>query len=396
MKIYCVVSHTHWDREWYLPFEQFRMKLVDLIDRCPKTMEKYPEFIFHLDAQTVVLEDYLAVRPGRRSQLEQHIQEGRLVIGPWYLQNDLYLTSGEATVRNLLEGSRLCREFGGQPCPVGYLPDQFGNISQLPQILRGFGIDSVVFGRGYTFFNPDGSRKPTKSEFIWRGPDGTEALAIHMKYWYNNAQRFSSNLDAAMRLLDRTAELFQDVALTPYLLLMNGVDHLEAQDDLLPVLEQLNLSLPEGDRVEQVRLDRYIARVRESVAQEGTQLPVYQGELRNGSDWDILKGTLSSRAYLKAANVAAQDMLESTLEPLYSMLYYYGGKEAYSLDHFRFLWKRLMQNHPHDSICGCSRDEVHAHMEDNYARLAEASGDLLERGLNILAQHMPAPEDALY
>ena len=396
MKIYCVVSHTHWDREWYLPFEQFRMKLVDLIDRCLKTMEKYPEFIFHLDAQTVVLEDYLAVRPGRRSQLEQHIQEGRLVIGPWYLQNDLYLTSGEATVRNLLEGSRLCREFGGQPCPVGYLPDQFGNISQLPQILRGFGIDSVVFGRGYTFFNPDGSRKPTKSEFIWRGPDGTEALAIHMKYWYNNAQRFSSNLDAAMRLLDRTAELFQDVALTPYLLLMNGVDHLEAQDDLLPVLEQLNLSLPEGDRVEQVRLDRYIARVRESVAQEGTQLPVYQGELRNGSDWDILKGTLSSRAYLKAANVAAQDMLESTLEPLYSMLYYYGGKEAYSLDHFRFLWKRLMQNHPHDSICGCSRDEVHAHMEDNYARLAEASGDLLERGLNILAQHMPAPEGALY
>ncbi len=396
MKIYCVISHTHWDREWYLPFEQFRLKLVDLIDRCLLTMKKYPEFIFHLDAQTVVLEDYLAVRPGKRQQLEQHIQEGRLVIGPWYLQNDLYLTSGEATVRNLLEGSRICREFGGEPCPVGYLPDQFGNISQLPQILSGFGIHSVVFGRGYTFFNPDKTRKPTKSEFIWKGPDGTEALAIHMKYWYNNAQRFSDNIDTAMRLLDRTAELFQDVALTPYLLLMNGVDHLEAQDGLLPILEQLNARLPEGDRVEQIRLDEYIRRVKEHVEESGTQLPLYQGELRNGSDWDILKGTLSSRAYLKAANVAAQDMLESTLEPLYSMLYYHGGRNAYSLDHFRFQWKRLMQNHPHDSICGCSRDEVHAHMEDNYARIQEASGDLLERGLNILAQHMPAPEDALY
>ena len=396
MKIYCVISHTHWDREWYLPFEQFRMKLVDLVDRCLLTMEKYPEFIFHLDAQTVVLEDYLAVRPGKRSLLEQHIKEGRLVIGPWYLQNDLYLTSGEATVRNLLEGSRICREFGGEPCPVGYLPDQFGNISQLPQILKGFGIGSVVFGRGYTFFNPDGSRKPTKSEFIWKGPDGTEALAIHMKYWYNNAQRFSANIDNAQRLLERTAGLFQDVALTPYLLLMNGVDHLEAQDDLLPILEQLNARLPEGEKVEQIRLDEYIRRVKEYVEKEGTELPVYQGELRNGSDWDILKGTLSSRAYLKAANVAAQDMLESTLEPLYSMLYYYGGKNAYSQDHFRFLWKRLMQNHPHDSICGCSRDEVHAHMEDNYARISEASGDLLERGLNILAQHMPAPEGALY
>lgn len=396
MKIYCVISHTHWDREWYLPFEQFRLKLVDLIDRCLLTMEKYPEFIFHLDAQTVVLEDYLAVRPGKRQKLEQHIKEGRLVVGPWYLQNDLYLTSGEATVRNLLEGRRLCREFGGEPCPVGYLPDQFGNISQMPQILKGFGIHSVVFGRGYTFFNPDGSRQPTKSEFVWKGPDGTEALAIHMKYWYNNAQRFSDNIDTAMRLLDRTQELFQDVALTPYLLLMNGVDHLEVQDGLLPILERLNARLPEGDRVEQIRLDEYIRRVKEHVEESGTQLPMYQGELRNGSDHDILQGTLSSRAYLKAANVAAQDMLESTLEPLYSMLHYHGGKEAYSLDHFRFLWKRLMQNHPHDSICGCSRDEVHAHMEDNYARIGEASGDLLERGLNILAQHVPAPEGALY
>ena len=163
MKIYCVVSHTHWDREWYLPFEQFRMKLVDLIDRCLKTMEKYPEFIFHLDAQTVVLEDYLAVRPGRRSQLEQHIQEGRLVIGPWYLQNDLYLTSGEATVRNLLEGSRLCREFGGQPCPVGYLPDQFGHLSQLPQILRALALTAWSLAGATPFLTPMAPASPPKA-----------------------------------------------------------------------------------------------------------------------------------------------------------------------------------------------------------------------------------------
>ena len=129
MKVYCVISHTHWDREWYLPLSVFRLKLVDLIDRCLKTLEKYPDYIFHLDAQTVVLEDYLSIRPGRRQDLESYIRQGRLVVGPWYLQNDLYLTSGEATVRNLLEGGRLCREFGAEPCPVGYLPDQFGNIS---------------------------------------------------------------------------------------------------------------------------------------------------------------------------------------------------------------------------------------------------------------------------
>lgn len=396
MKVYCVISHTHWDREWYLPLSVFRLKLVDLIDRCLKTLEKYPDYIFHLDAQTVVLEDYLSIRPGRRQDLERYIRQGRLVVGPWYLQNDLYLTSGEATVRNLLEGGRLCREFGAEPCPVGYLPDQFGNISQLPQILKDFGIGSVVFGRGYSFYDEAGKRLPTKSEFLWRGPDGTQALAVHMKFWYNNAQRFSAKIQNALGLLELVDKQFQDVALTPYLLLMNGVDHLEAQDDLLPILEQVQKELPQGEEIRQMRLDDYIAQVREYLEENQVELPRHTGELREGGDWEVLSGTLSSRAYLKRANAMAQHRLEHQLEPLYAMLYYYGGGEAYSLDHFRYMWKSLMQNHPHDSICGCSRDEVHAHMEDNYARLGEMSQDMLVRGMRTMAEHMPAPDDAPY
>ncbi|MBR4292408.1 MAG: hypothetical protein IKT54_02220, partial [Clostridia bacterium] len=58
-----IISHTHWDREWYMSLEGMRVRLVDLIDRCLKTLEKYPEYIFHLDAQTIVLEDYLEIRP---------------------------------------------------------------------------------------------------------------------------------------------------------------------------------------------------------------------------------------------------------------------------------------------------------------------------------------------
>lgn len=101
-----------------------------------------------MDAQTVVLEDYLEIRPGKRELLKKYIEKGNIIVAPWYLQNDFYLTSGEATIRNLLEGRRLAKEFGG--CgTAGYAPDQFGNISQLPQILQNFGIDNFVFGRGY-------------------------------------------------------------------------------------------------------------------------------------------------------------------------------------------------------------------------------------------------------
>ena len=178
MKLFCVISHTHWDREWYMPLESMKLRLCDLIDRCLVILDEQPEYIFHLDAQTVVLEDYLDIRPEMRDKLRKYISEERLMVGPWYLQNDYYLTSGESTVRNLLEGRRIAEAFGHCDT-VGYAPDQFGNISQLPQILKGFGIDNFIFGRGLDTRRPDGSVMP--SEFIWEGADGTQALAVPMR-----------------------------------------------------------------------------------------------------------------------------------------------------------------------------------------------------------------------
>ena len=138
------------------------MGLCDLIDRCLAILESQPEYIFHLDAQTVVLEDYLDIRPGQREILKKYIAEGRLIVGPWYLQSDFYLTSGEATVRNLPEGRRAEEEFGKCDA-VGYAPDQFGNISQLPQILTQFGIDNFIFGRGLESQSADGRLFPRNS-----------------------------------------------------------------------------------------------------------------------------------------------------------------------------------------------------------------------------------------
>ena len=95
MKQFHVISHTHWDREWYQPFEVFRHRLVDLIDHLLEIYREYPEYVFELDAQTVCLEDYLEVRPYRRAELERYIRSGNLKVGPWYVQNDFFLTGGE-------------------------------------------------------------------------------------------------------------------------------------------------------------------------------------------------------------------------------------------------------------------------------------------------------------
>ncbi len=397
-KIFCVISHTHWDREWYMPFEEFRVKLVELIDRLFIIIDENPEYVFHLDAQTIVLEDYLEIRPHKRPQLEKLIQSGNILIGPWYLQNDFYLTSGEATIRNLLLGRETAKSFGAYSKP-GYAPDQFGNISQLPQILSQFDIESFIFGRGFGHYmkdeggqairDKDGKpvRKKTPTEFIWEGPDGSKLLAIHMKYWYNNAQRIYADTDNAIKLLDTVENLFDDFAATPYLLMMNGVDHLEAQDDLLPILENINAKLTNGRKIIQTDLETYVDMVKAEVGEKGVELPVYRGELRQGHDWEILKGTLSSRVYLKQENVRAQDKLEQVLEPLSSMYEIAGAVDSYDKDYLDYLWKSLLKTHPHDSICGCSRDEVHDHMEDLYARIDEAASYLLEKKKEDLITH---------
>ena len=191
-----VVSHTHWDREWYLTFQQFRMRLVDLIDHLLDLLDRDADFrSFHLDSQTIVLEDYLEIKPQNRQRLEKYIREGRIIVGPWYQLNDEFLTSGEATIRSLLMGMRIARQFGA--CgTIGYLPDQFGNLSQMPQIFRGFGIDHAVMGRGYQLVDD------RKMEFIWEAPDGSQVTASLMAFWYNNAQHVPADPQEALGYIE--------------------------------------------------------------------------------------------------------------------------------------------------------------------------------------------------
>ncbi len=375
-KEYSVISHTHWDREWYQPLENFRVRLVELMDNLLLILEKDKAYKFHLDAQTIVLEDYLEIKPENKDKLKAYITEGRILVGPWYVQNDFFLTSGEATVRNLLIGSAIAQDYG--KCTfVGYAPDQFGIISQYPQIMNQFGMDTCIFGRGYP------SHLLKKAEFYWNGEDGSQVLAIHMPFWYNNAQRFSADPDKAIKMLQGIKSNLARTSTTNHYLLMNGVDHLEAQEDLLPILQEINRRLPKEEHILQDTMPDYVEKLKASIK----GLESYTGEMRSGGLFNILAGTLSSRVYLKQWNVRCQTLIEQRLEPLYSFIDMLGIGE-YPKSYFRYLWKLLIQNHPHDSICGCSVDVVHEHMVDRFKRFYETGSDLLDRGMELLSAYM--------
>lgn len=389
MRNYCVISHTHWDREWYQTQEEFRLRLVDLIDHLLEILDADPEYIFHMDAQMIVFEDYLEIKPKMREKCCRYIKEGRILAGPWYVQNDFFLTSGEATVRNLLIGTKQANEMGG--CAnTGYTPDQFGLISQLPQIFRGFDLDHCIMGRGYASVKELGDSEDVielkPSEFIWQSPDGSEVLGIHMSHWYNNAQRFSEDIDKACRLVQNVKKSFEGIAETPYLLLMNGVDHLEPQPNLIPILREIQKRLPDDEKIYQTTMEHYADLVRNFLNRD--DMPVEVGELMHGRNTELLKDTASSRVYLKRTNSKLQNMLEHCLEPLYALLELSGMKGVYPADYLDYLWKMLIRNHAHDSICGCSKDAVHSHMEDRFAAIREIADELIRRGMKLLASHI--------
>jgi len=156
-----IVPHTHWDREWYQTFQQFRIRLIDLINNLIDILENDKTFSdFTLDGQTIVLEDYLEIHPESREVLKKHITEGRIHVGPWHILPDEFLVSAESIVRNLFLGHKIAFEFGSV-MKIGYIPDPFGYITQMPQILRGFGINSIIFWRGIEYDQSQGN------EFIW-------------------------------------------------------------------------------------------------------------------------------------------------------------------------------------------------------------------------------------
>ena len=269
---YYVVSHTHWDREWYQPLEVMKTRLVHLIDALLDIIGKDGEYVFHLDEQTVVIEDYLSVRPENEKILKKYIKSGNIIVGPWYLQNDFYYSSGEATVRNLQIGFELAKKFG-RTNRAGYAPDNFGIISQLPQIFNGFGIDTLLFGRGYEKWtideNGDRKQEKRKTEFIWEGGDGSRLFSSFMLAWYNNAQRFPDDTVKALKLITLNEKNFEGLKESPYLLLMNGVDHLEPQRNVREIIKELNARLGE-EAVVQTAIEKYLSDLKEGMELNGT------------------------------------------------------------------------------------------------------------------------------
>jgi len=381
-----IIPHSHWDREWYLPFEKHRTRLIDLLDNLIEVMEANDDYTyFHLDGQFAVIEDYLEVRPSMKDRLFALIRAGRIKVGPWYVLQDEYLTCGESNVRNMLYGIRLCKEIGAEPVKCGYFPDAFGNISQAPQIVRGFGIDNAVFGRGVNDVGADNEilkqNGMSNSEMIWRGPDGSEVLGVMFCNWYHNAMQLPSDPKLLKKRLARIVKNTEQFATTDHLLGMNGCDHQPLQKDLHEVIKLAN-KIQRKVTVKQSNIEDYVDEIRKNAK----DLKVFEGEINSQltSGWGNLICTASAHVDIKQDNHEAEHLLTGIAEPLSVLLKENGGK--YKSDLFLYAWRTLMQNHPHDSICSCSCDEVYDEMKVRFMKARTCTEELRDYAIDKLAK----------
>ncbi len=401
MKTLYLYVHTHWDREWYLPFEGFRTSLVDVARRIVRDLKigQLPHFYF--DGQSVIFEDILEIAPQYAEQFRQLMSEGRLSAGPWYVLADQMLVGGESLVRNLHIGLKETSRYG-TPSKIGYCPDTFGHSQDLPRILSGFGILSTVIWRGVPRLD--------SPVFWWQSPDGSRVLAYHLTNGYYQtgfhelggepggaavaagAAAKRGALEAAkdgLKKLTNELRSWVEVGdgdnghISPYCSLVDGALHPVGADHCAPpfnfasTVEKINQALS-ADKVPlkavSCSLTEYLERVQTALEKHKVRVGLLEGEMRDNSAAKqyarsyLLYGVLSTRLYLKRANRLAEYKLSRLWEPLLSSLHV-RKKLAYPGQELRFAWKLLLKNHPHDSICGCSVDAVHDEMMVRFSRL---------------------------
>ena len=368
-----IVPHTHWDREWYEAFQTFRLNLVDLLDGLLALMESDPSYRrFLLDGQMAVVDDYLEIRPEAAGRIRALAASGRLTMGPWYILMDEFLVSGETIIRNLQLSLAKGAAYGGA-MDVGYLPDMFGHIAQMPQLLRLAGLGHAVVWRGVP-------STITKTGFRWEAPDGSTVRAEYLPVGYGNA---ASLPDDAKLLVARIADHEEEIGqfLIDDMLCMNGSDHLRPQPFLGRVVAEAN-AIQDDYRFEITSLAEYLA----TAPTEGLERHV--GELRSGARSNILMGVLSNRVDVKQSASRTERALERRAEPFQAL---FADASSWPTRLFELAWRGVILNSAHDSICACSIDDVVDAVLHRFAESRQIAEGLAQRALTSFARSLAEP-----
>lgn len=376
-KIVHVVPHSHWDREWYFTTSRSKIYLMHDLKRVLELLEEsngYDSFI--LDGQASLLDDYLNWRPQDRNKITKLVKQNRLIIGPWYTQTDQLVISGESIVRNMLYGTRICKEFG-KYMNVAYVPDSFGQSSSMPQIYKEFNIEDTMFWRGVS------DDEVSKTEFIWQGEDGSTVTAFQIPSGYyiggnipEDKKRLSTflNEDPIKKTWSRSS--------TNQVYFPNGFDQAPARENLPELIDKMNDIYDDQFELKISSIEEYI----NSVKSRHPELEEITGELTNGKLMRIHKSIFSSRPDLKKLNTQIQFYIVNILEPVLVMAE--SLNIEYPVETVKEIWKLMFENAAHDSIGSCVSDTTNEDVYMRYKQVKDVSSNLVEITLRQISSRV--------
>ncbi|MDR2071232.1 MAG: glycosyl hydrolase-related protein [Treponema sp.] len=358
-----VVASTHWDREWYRTFSEFRIRLCELLNRLLPLLEGGTIDCYTFDGQSVVLEDYLDAYPENEGRIRKLARQGRLLFGPLYNLPDEFLSGGETLIRNFLAGDEVCSRIGGR-CRAGYVPDNFGHVSQLPQILRGAGIDTAFLFRGLDL------KTAGHKEFWWIAPDGSRVAGEYMPLGYWSLKSWGRLGKPAAEHFLEAYHTLRGISALGCVLLINGSDHLFQDPDLPALIEEARKALP-GVPVRNGGLQEYAELLARRAEASPGLLTEIRGELRDFRAGPDPTAVASTRSRLKRRLFRAKAELLRYAEPLAAWLWLTGHE--YPAGIFGCAWKDVLKALGHDGASGCSSDRVIRDIESCLRHAHEAA-----------------------
>ena len=410
-RIIHIIPHTHWDREWYVPFQNFRFRLVKAIDKLLEMTDRIPDYHFNMDGQSVVLEDYLEINPEKREKLSEKIKNGQIGIGPWYVQSSPWLQTAEGLIRNLKIGIDICKSFGVDPVDNGYVPDQFLHPKQMPQILNGFEIHNYAFSRGMANQEDEFG---IKSEFIWEGPDGSKLLTFHLREGYGTCANLPEQPDIALNscVMDISAINRMEWS-TGLRLGFAGSDHSEPQDVFLEAKELFNEDeelTEEFGTIELSSWKKFIADLKELLENNMIVLRTAKGEFWGRKYSVSFHGVFSSRIHVKKRSFYLHNLLNYYSEPYSALLYSLGELSSnsklynqkakhrpfgvlteYPHGYLTTAWKYLLKNQAHDSSWTASMAQIIKDMIYRFDQCELIADEVFRRSAQIIVQNIEEP-----
>lgn len=358
----------HHDIAYLRRCDDYLVDCEKILDEALRILTANPCYTFMVE-QVFLLDWYWEKRPDQRESLKRFYTEGRLTLSPgFWAVPDLNLPDGESLLQQARIGKAWIAEHLGSEPRVCWIADCWGHPPQIPQLAKIAGYESYIFWR---CMRPE----LQQADFTWKGMDGSTVLARWMSRGYANL-RFPTKAEAV-----NAAELtFRNTSSDAITKLVQELDGYGAHGDQL-LCNGGDMAFPQStapEVVASIQAGGFPAHLRFSsleaffVSRDPAALPVVEGEFNSA-----FTGTYTSNIRLKLLNRACTERLLA-LEKLAAI-------KGVSPD-FEPLWKLLLKQQFHDTICGTLADGA---LEDAYREFTE-----LERGLEDVERQLASTSEA--